>query len=54
MHAQPSLPFTRIRHDRPLGGGPVTAGSYVPFHEKLPLRSARYHKSAFESVSVES
>lgn len=40
--------------DEVSGGGPVTAGPYVPFAEQLPLPSSRYHKSDFESVSVES
>lgn len=40
--------------DEVSGGGPVTAGPYVPFAELLPLPSARYRKSDFESVSVES
>lgn len=40
--------------DEVTGGGPVTAGAYVPNAEKLPLPSARYKKSDFESISVES
>ncbi|MES2932923.1 MAG: DUF6662 family protein [Pseudomonadota bacterium] len=40
--------------DEVTGGGPVTAGPYVPHAESLPLPSARYKKSDFESVSVES
>ena len=39
--------------DEVTGGGPVTFGSHVPFLDKLPLPSARYSKSGFESVSVE-
>lgn len=40
--------------DEVSGGGPVTAGPYVPSAESLPVPSARYKKSAFESLSVES
>ena len=40
--------------DEVSGGGPVTFGSYVPNLDKLPLPSARYAKSDFDSVSVES
>lgn len=40
--------------DEVSGGGPVTAGPYVPFAEDLPLPSSRYRKRAFESVSLES
>jgi hypothetical protein len=40
--------------DEVSGGGPVTAGPYVPFAEALPLPSSRYTKRAFESVSLES
>lgn len=40
--------------DEVSGGGPVTAGPYVPFPELLPLPSSLYKKSDFESVSVES
>ena len=40
--------------DEVSGGGPATFGSYVPALDKLPIPAARYHKSDFESVSVES
>ncbi len=40
--------------DEVSGGGPITAGPYVPNAEKLPLTSARYKKADFESISVES
>ena len=40
--------------DEVSGGGPITAGPYVPNAEKLPLPSSRYKKADFESVSVES
>jgi hypothetical protein len=40
--------------DEVSGGGPVTFGPYVPFNEQLPLPSARYSKTDFESLSVES
>ncbi len=40
--------------DEVSGGGPATIGSYVPSADRLPIPSARYHKSDFESVSVES
>ena len=36
------------------GGGPTTLGSYVADAETLPFPSARYGKSDFESVSLES
>lgn len=39
--------------DEVSGGGPVTFGSYVPNAERLPLPSARYSKSDFESLSLE-
>jgi hypothetical protein len=40
--------------DEVSGGGPVTFGSHVPNADELPLPSARYSKSGFEGVSVES
>jgi hypothetical protein len=40
--------------DEVSGGGPVTAGPYVPHAEALPLPSARYRRSGFDSVSLES
>jgi hypothetical protein len=40
--------------DEVSGGGPVTFGSYVPALSQLPLPAARYSKTDFESVSVES
>ena len=40
--------------DEVSGGGPATIGSYVPSSDRLAIPSARYHKSDFESVSVES
>jgi hypothetical protein len=40
--------------DEVTGGGPVTAGPYVPFAEQLPLPSSRYQKSGFEAVALES
>lgn len=40
--------------DEVTGGGPVTFGAYVPYFENLPLPSAKYEKSDFESVSIES
>ncbi len=40
--------------DEVTGGGPVTFGAYVPNFEALPVPSARYSKSDFESLSVES
>lgn len=40
--------------DEVTGGGPATIGNYVPFSETLPIPAARYRKSDFESVSVES
>jgi hypothetical protein len=40
--------------DEVSGGGPVTAGPYVPFAEQLPLPSSRYQKSGFEAVALES
>jgi hypothetical protein len=39
--------------DEVSGGGPVTFGTFVPFLENLSVPSARYEKSDFESVSVE-
>jgi hypothetical protein len=40
--------------DEVTGGGPATVGSYVPFSAKLPIPAARYSKTDFDSVSVES
>ena len=40
--------------DEVSGGGPATIGNYVPSASRLPIPSARYSKSDFESVSVES
>ena len=40
--------------DEVSGGGPATIGSYVPFNERLPIPSARYSKTAFDSISLES
>ncbi|MFL6658195.1 MAG: hypothetical protein ACJ8GW_09000 [Massilia sp.] len=40
--------------DEVSGGGPVTAGPYVPNALALPLPSAHYRKSGFDSLSVES
>ena len=40
--------------DEVSGGGPATIGSYVPSSSRLPIPSARYRKSDFDSVSVES
>jgi hypothetical protein len=39
--------------DEVTGGGPATIGSYVPGSSTLPIPAARYSKSDFESVSVE-
>ena len=40
--------------DEVSGGGPATIGSYVPNASKLPIPAARYSKTGFDSVSVES
>ena len=40
--------------DEVTGGGPATIGNYVPFSGNLPIPAARYSKSDFESISVES
>jgi hypothetical protein len=40
--------------DEVTGGGPATIGSYVPFSGQLPIPAARYSKTDFDTVSVES
>ncbi len=40
--------------DEVTGGGPATIGSYVPASGTLPIPAARYGKTAFDSLSVES
>jgi hypothetical protein len=40
--------------DEVSGGGPATSGQNVPSIDKLPLPSARYRKTAFQGLSVES
>ena len=40
--------------DEVTGGGPATIGSYVPFSGKLPIPAARYSKTDFDTLSVES
>lgn len=40
--------------DEVSGGGPVTAGAYVPHADFFPLPSAHYQKQGFDSFSIES
>jgi hypothetical protein len=39
--------------DEVTGGGPGTFGQYVPNSSKFPIPSANYHKTDFDSVSIE-
>ncbi len=39
--------------DEVTGGGPATFGAYVPNASRFPFPAARYHKTDYDSVSVE-
>lgn len=39
--------------DEVTGGGPATFGAYVPNSSRFPIPSANYHKTDFDSVSLE-
>jgi hypothetical protein len=39
--------------DEVTGGGPGTFGQYVPNSSRFPIPSANYHKTDFDSVSIE-
>ncbi len=39
--------------DEVTGGGPGTFGSYVPNSSRFPIPAANYHKTDFDSVSIE-